>query len=630
MDIRRIKIHELDIRTILPNRDTSIKKGGYKIVVLGKPGCLARGTPIKMYDESIKMVEDIKVGDLLLGDDNTVRRVLELCKGYEHMYRVKEISKNFEYIVNKGHILTLYKNNKLYDIPLVNYLQGGYETYFGCRSFGFSIIPYCITVDYLKEDEYFGFVLDGNHRFQLGDNTITHNTGKCLGKGTPIVMFNGSIKKVENVNEGDILMGDDYTPRNVLSRVSGKELLYQVSQDSGISYTVNSSHILSVKRHGKIVDVNVKKVLQSDKGYRNIPTKFNNEKSYIIKSDQLSNLNRINIKCDTFNFLTIDKKSRTDVWKTIFNHHNILLKYHSFYTNYINIANWAHTLSWSIDHKALIKDSSVIGYKYEVISYLDILKRDSILTIHPKVYGDYYGFEIDGNKRFLLGDLTVTHNTTLITSLLYEKRDIFSCGQVISGTEDSNGHYGQFFPPLFIFNKLDEKNLSVLPRFMKRQKLAKAHLPHAWGVELLDDCADKPSILRKDIFQTIFKNGRHYAMLFILSLQYCLDVLPVLRLNVDGVFILRETIKKSIKNIFDNYAAVLDDFDDFYDIMMDITCNYTAIYIDHKANSNKIEDCIFYYDAITDIPKDFKMGCKNYWDYNDARYNTEYTEDFIG
>ena len=40
-----------------------------------------------------------------------------------------------------------------------------------------------------------------------------------------------------------------------------------------------------------------------------------------------------------------------------------------------------------------------------------VLKYSIIVT--KLEVGDYYGFEIDGNKRFLLGDFTVTHNTTL-------------------------------------------------------------------------------------------------------------------------------------------------------------------------------------------------------------------------
>ena len=41
--------------------------------------------------------------------------------------------------------------------------------------------------------------------------------GKCYGAGTEILMFNGSIKNVEDIVIGDILMGDDSTPRIVKS-----------------------------------------------------------------------------------------------------------------------------------------------------------------------------------------------------------------------------------------------------------------------------------------------------------------------------------------------------------------------------------------------------------------------------
>lgn len=45
--------------------------------------------------------------------------------------------------------------------------------------------------------------------------------GKCHGLGTKILMADGSIKNVEDVQVGDQLMGDDSTPRNVLSLAQG-------------------------------------------------------------------------------------------------------------------------------------------------------------------------------------------------------------------------------------------------------------------------------------------------------------------------------------------------------------------------------------------------------------------------
>ena len=73
-------------------------------------------------------------------------------------------------------------------------------------------------------------------------------SGKCLGLGTKIVMFDGGYKNVEDIVVGDLLMGVDSTPRTVLSTTTGKEMMYWIHQKKGISYRVNKSHILSLKR----------------------------------------------------------------------------------------------------------------------------------------------------------------------------------------------------------------------------------------------------------------------------------------------------------------------------------------------------------------------------------------------
>lgn len=71
--------------------------------------------------------------------------------------------------------------------------------------------------------------------------------GKCLGKGTPILMYDLSIKNVEDVKVGDVLMGPDGSPRNVLSTTVGVEQMYWIRQKKGMDYRVNESHILSLR-----------------------------------------------------------------------------------------------------------------------------------------------------------------------------------------------------------------------------------------------------------------------------------------------------------------------------------------------------------------------------------------------
>jgi len=105
--------------------------------------------------------------------------------------------------------------------------------------------------------------------------------GKCLGKGTKVRMFNGDIKKAENICVGDLVMGDDSTSRKVLSLARGKEQMYWVRQNTAMDYRVNESHILSLRKTAKNKitkkDISVRDVLQecpnflknNFKGYKN-------------------------------------------------------------------------------------------------------------------------------------------------------------------------------------------------------------------------------------------------------------------------------------------------------------------------------------------------------------------------
>jgi len=75
-------------------------------------------------------------------------------------------------------------------------------------------------------------------------------SGKCLGKGTPVMMFDGSIKPVEQIIEGDRLMGPDSNPRVVRSVSTGREQLFRITPKKGEPFIVNESHILSLKVSG--------------------------------------------------------------------------------------------------------------------------------------------------------------------------------------------------------------------------------------------------------------------------------------------------------------------------------------------------------------------------------------------
>lgn len=75
-------------------------------IIVAATGCHASGTRILMHNGATKLVEDVALGDLIMGDDATSRTVLELKHGAEMMYRVIPI-KGDPFIVNESHVLSL-------------------------------------------------------------------------------------------------------------------------------------------------------------------------------------------------------------------------------------------------------------------------------------------------------------------------------------------------------------------------------------------------------------------------------------------------------------------------------------------------------------------------------------------
>ena len=95
-------------------------------------GCHAKGQGILMHNGTVKKVEDIKVGEKLMGPDSKPRTVLRLCRGREQMYKVVP-TKGETFVVNENHILSLrmsgsitregYKKGEIIDISVEEYLK---------------------------------------------------------------------------------------------------------------------------------------------------------------------------------------------------------------------------------------------------------------------------------------------------------------------------------------------------------------------------------------------------------------------------------------------------------------------------------------------------------------------------
>ena len=355
-----------------------------------------------------------------------------------------------------------------------------------------------------------------NSRQLLIRNLISKNTvydnilmywstgvGKCLYIDTPIVMFDGNIKKVQDIKVGDLLMGDDSSPRRVLSLARGTDQMYDIIPDKGDKYTVNKQHILCLKHpyvpkllNNCVTWFDIKKIRRCKKTFKTNRKAFD---FFLNKMSEYKTSESI-VEIEVKDYLNLSERTQTDLkgyrvpiefpnkhiqtdpyimgyllcgmvpsksmpphvfkylrkFKNSKQHHNIPLDYKcnskenrlKLLAGLIDsdgfvVKNGCELeFSQSLERESFIDDVIYIcrslgfacyktkkrfrewririsGHGIDEIPTLRTIsktnvKKDVLMTgikIKFLKTDTYYGFTLDGNCRFLLGDFTVTHNT---------------------------------------------------------------------------------------------------------------------------------------------------------------------------------------------------------------------------
>lgn len=128
-----------------------------------------------------------------------------------------------------------------------------------------------------KLDEYKQAIVDEYQ--STNRNIFVSATAGCLGKDVKVLMFDGSTKLSQEICVGDVLMGPDSCPRNVLKIDSGISNLYEVSPKKGEKWICNDEHIFTVHdqyitrsmrlynsaKTSDIVDKHIKEILKFQK-----------------------------------------------------------------------------------------------------------------------------------------------------------------------------------------------------------------------------------------------------------------------------------------------------------------------------------------------------------------------------
>lgn len=350
-----------------------------RVFAHGGIGCHAIDTPILMFDGTIKMVQDVKVGDLLMGDDSTARTVLNLHSGIDDMYEVK--SRDNSYIVNSGHILCLkyhgctsklYKKKTEYlEIKVSDWLKlsskkkkqfKGYKAPIVFKSQPITIDPY-----------YLGLWLgDGNSR----NTGITNIDPEIIDY---VKKYARELKMDIRESEDDIFItnhGDKNS--NPLTKML-RDLELIKNKHIPENYKINSKEIRLQLLAG---------LIDTDGSYDGKGFDFINKNKNI--SDGVAFI------ANSLGFRANVKECRkkccnNGVWGTYYR---------------VGIYGNIDQIPTLIKRKqAKHRETLTMGNHRKIDSLVSAIR----ISWHSK--DKYYGFETDGNHKYCLGDFTVTHNS---------------------------------------------------------------------------------------------------------------------------------------------------------------------------------------------------------------------------
>lgn len=399
------------------------------ITIGGRAGsgkCLGKGTKVLMYDLTTKNVEDVIVGDRLMGPDGTPRNVLSISRGREQMYWVRQ-HKGMDYRVNESHILSLKfprrKNLRetingkrrccgsettweTHNLSVRDYLKRGYT--FKKEAKGYKSYGMNFEETQLPFDPYFLGVW-------LGDGTSRELTVTSFD--LPIIRF---------LQEYTKSLG------GTLQEEPSQKGLYRMKGCRELRKKMDELHL-------------IKNRIKEDKGYKHIPREF-------IKTSRENRLKLLAGLIDTDGYMSSNSFEITLVSKTLSDDIKLLCRTLGFYvTQSVKMINGITYHRCNIQGEELNEVPVKLKRKQAGVRRQIKNALHTGITLEKDIVDDYYGFTIDGDHLFCLEDFTVTHNTWFMCFLVY------SLEKAILEKEELTGE--TFGDILFITNEMGEDEI---------------------------------------------------------------------------------------------------------------------------------------------------------------------------
>lgn len=230
--------------------------------------------------------------------------------------------------------------------------------------------------------------------------------------------------------------------------------------------------------------------------------------------------------------------------------------------------------------------------------------------------------------------------SVLIRHLLEHYKDIVG-GVLISPTEKMTNTFSDFMSDSFIYHeyktqileKIFERQRNVLKKIKdieKRRSRGENVKPYKHDPRIyliMDDCLADNQWIKDKLIKEIFFNGRHYKIIYILTVQYLKGIPPGYRNNVDHYFLFANDNQENLQNIYKTIGA-FNTYADFHAAFEQTTTDYGIMVVNNKAAGRGFDEKIMKYriprnKVDNEIPL---IGCEQFKKLHSKNYDEDWQD----
>jgi hypothetical protein len=394
----QLKELKVKLGDIISERWVQAKKNNDMEIIIwcGPTNCHRKGQGILMFDGSIKKVEDIIVGDQLMGPDSTPRNVLSLSRGIDDMVEIIP-NKGKNWVVNKNHVLTLQKTCTIKKIKGKQYYSKTNEL------LDIEIQKY---LDLSKSKKHLLKLVRTSIEFSKKNLPISpYYLGLLLGDGG---LSNGS----SNITTMDIKIVEEI---NNLAKDFNLKVVQRKQQKNNKSITYAISDIennVGGKRNSLNNVLRKLNIYGKTSGDKFIPFDYktsSREDRLELLAGLMDTYGSLDLLKTSFDYITKSKQLADDI---------------AYIVRSVGLAAYPKKCKKSIKsigfegeyyRLSISGDTSIIPTRLERKKAEKRKRNYNVLHTGFKTKNlpkeIFYGFEIDGDHRYLLDDFTITHNS---------------------------------------------------------------------------------------------------------------------------------------------------------------------------------------------------------------------------